>query len=326
MSNGEYYDGAMVKVRGEDSAGGTSESDIELDDAGFCSDGSVGGWTTRSVSRLGDRHSPPTTSPPPSGGTVEEKQEAPRRQMPLQLPQDQQKPPLPSPISPPASRPSSPPPPPPSSQPSPQPSQPPQPKAFVPKPVATISESAMSTSSESESESSEAEEAEVGGPWLPPKQSPSTCTPPDTGYPLVAKTMSATPSLQIYRRFSALNHRILLYMQDEIAELSAMLDKLDAQSGPAARHRRGMQGNPHGEQRLQLLNTIAWKVGQYSMPTPTLGCPKKTQRKRTDVHRSSGQGIPGHALDSFCQTGRRRVLSLVAQRERPSCAQRIRLP
>ena len=262
---GLHYDGAgaaMVKVRGEDSAGGTSGSDTEPDDTGFCSDGSTSGWTTMSLSRLGDPHSPTTTSP---GGTVEEKQqECPPRRMSPRLLQDQ-KPPPPPPIAPPTS-------PPPSLPPLSQPS---QLKGSVPKPTVAVSESAMSTSSESGSPASEepgeAEEAaEVKGPWLPspPPQPPKPRTAADTGYPLVAKTMAGFPNLQVYRRFSALNHRILLHMQDEILELSAMLDKLDAQSESAARNRRGMQGNPHGEQRLQLLGAIAWKVGQYS----TLPC------------------------------------------------------
>lgn len=266
---GLHYDGAgtaMVKVRGDDSAGGTSGSDTEPDDTGFCSDGSTSGWTTMSLGRLGDPHSPTTTSP---GGTVEEKQQGcPRRLMSPQLPQDQ-KPPSPPPIAPSTLPPPSPPPP------------LSQLKGSVPKPTVAVPESATSTSSESGcsafEEPGEAEEAvEAKGPWLPPPQPPKPRTAADTGYPLVAKTMATTPNLQVYRRFSALNHRILLHMQDEILELSAMLDRLDAQSESAARNRRGMQANPHGEQRLQLLGAIAWKVGQYStLPAHLLDYPKE---------------------------------------------------
>lgn len=89
-------------------------------------------------------------------------------------------------------------------------------------------------------------------------------SPLEAGYPLLAKTRATAPGRQVYRRFTALNHRILLHMQDEISEMSSMLEKLDAEPEANLRNRRRMVATPCGEQRLQLLGAIAWKLGQYS--------------------------------------------------------------
>ncbi|KAI8633997.1 hypothetical protein F5Y19DRAFT_411630 [Xylariaceae sp. FL1651] len=48
-----------------------------------------------------------------------------------------------------------------------------------------------------------------------------------SGYPRLARLISAHPSLFIFRRFSAVRARILLYQQDRIAELEETLTTLD---------------------------------------------------------------------------------------------------
>ncbi|KAL8859136.1 MAG: hypothetical protein Q9178_004399 [Gyalolechia marmorata] len=47
------------------------------------------------------------------------------------------------------------------------------------------------------------------------------------GYPKVAAFENADPSFLIYRKFGWLHNRLLLYLQDELAELEYKLDKLD---------------------------------------------------------------------------------------------------
>lgn len=77
----------------------------------------------------------------------------------------------------------------------------------------------------------------------------------------------------IYRKFETLNHRILLYLQDEISEMEEELRELDL----AITHEEEMLGNTHASRRaeaklpsqlqwrrLELLNRSYTKVEQYS--------------------------------------------------------------
>ncbi|KAF2876781.1 hypothetical protein BDV95DRAFT_561553 [Massariosphaeria phaeospora] len=76
----------------------------------------------------------------------------------------------------------------------------------------------------------------------------------------------------MYRRFEQLNHRVLLHLQDEIAELEEELRYLDeciAQSSPRAFHavsRRGeaRYGSELHWRRTELLGRIYLKLGQYN--------------------------------------------------------------
>jgi len=80
----------------------------------------------------------------------------------------------------------------------------------------------------------------------------------------------------MYRKFEGLNHRVLLHLQDEIAELEEELRYLDeciAQCSPrdhAGRHhpasRRGdaRYGGELHYRRTELLGRIYLKLGQYS--------------------------------------------------------------
>lgn len=66
-------------------------------------------------------------------------------------------------------------------------------------------------------------------PRAPPQQQPAPDNIPLSGYNLIAQTL-ASPNRKfspIYRRFESLNHRVLLSLQDEIAELEDELKRLD---------------------------------------------------------------------------------------------------
>ncbi|RPB15150.1 hypothetical protein P167DRAFT_533350 [Morchella conica CCBAS932] len=100
--------------------------------------------------------------------------------------------------------------------------------------------------------------------YATPPPSPTFRVP--TGYPFLAETLSTTPSLQLYRRFSKLNHLVLLHLQDEISELESVLSELDEQeyihnNGASLRARRGMGSD---SRRLQVMGAIAFKLQQYN--------------------------------------------------------------
>lgn len=96
----------------------------------------------------------------------------------------------------------------------------------------------------------------------PSKSLPSPMIMPKmTGYPQVAAEYTARPQRACYRRFTALNHRILLHMQDEIVELEKVLSGLDAQCSASSlrSRRRGLD-----EHRLSVLGFLGWKINQYN--------------------------------------------------------------
>jgi hypothetical protein len=103
-----------------------------------------------------------------------------------------------------------------------------------------------------------------------------------SGYDLLASRLcswqeSSEPSLPpIYRRFESLNHRILLQLQDEIAEMEEDLHHMDqadayertarhGQASPASRRLDWQwRGSELHARRLELLGRIYIKVEQYS--------------------------------------------------------------
>ena len=120
-----------------------------------------------------------------------------------------------------------------------------------------------------------------------PEAEPGT-TDDSSGYNLLAGHLSAQKSQEgealppLYRRFERLNHRILLQLQDEIAEMEADLHHLDhidawhraSQYGgpvPASRRfdRQWVGNDLHGR-RLEVLGRIYLKVEQYSEPSSPL--------------------------------------------------------
>lgn len=102
---------------------------------------------------------------------------------------------------------------------------------------------------------------------------------PPSGYQLLASTLSsghpAFPLRPIYRRFETLGHRVLLHLQDELAELEEQLLRVDA----ADTHARRVQGcilpaSRRGDSiasgelqwhRTDILGKIGYKLEQYSM-------------------------------------------------------------
>ncbi|KAG0633110.1 hypothetical protein HOY80DRAFT_1065050 [Tuber brumale] len=102
-------------------------------------------------------------------------------------------------------------------------------------------------------------------------QQPRRGSPPPsrrTGYPYVAETLTNHPSLALYRRFSTLNHLVLLHLQDEISELESILAELDtaeylSNAGLGLRSRR--VGSGGGAKRIQVMGAVAWKLREYHM-------------------------------------------------------------
>jgi hypothetical protein len=102
---------------------------------------------------------------------------------------------------------------------------------------------------------------------------------PLSGYELLASRLSvgnaSTRQIKpIYRRFEALNHRLLLYLQDELAELEEQLHRLDTADTqtrrlptsilPASRRNDAMAGGELQWHRMDILSKIGWKLSQYS--------------------------------------------------------------
>lgn len=79
----------------------------------------------------------------------------------------------------------------------------------------------------------------------------------------------------IYRRFEALNHRLLLHLQDELSELEEQLHRLDTADTqnrrmsncilPASRRAEFMAGGELQWHRTDVLGKVGYKLGQYSM-------------------------------------------------------------
>ena len=103
--------------------------------------------------------------------------------------------------------------------------------------------------------------------------SPST----RTGYNLIASNISARDDAllkPIYRKFEILNNRMLLYLQDEIAQMEEDLKELDAaiamedvdlgKRGPASRRSEAKLPSQLQWHRLDLLGRSFAKVEQYS--------------------------------------------------------------
>ena len=80
----------------------------------------------------------------------------------------------------------------------------------------------------------------------------------------------------LYRKFEQLNHRVLLHLQDELAELEEELANMDEciaqysirnEAGhvyPASRRREKHYGSEVHSRRTELLGRIYLKLGQYS--------------------------------------------------------------
>jgi hypothetical protein len=105
---------------------------------------------------------------------------------------------------------------------------------------------------------------------------------PVTGYELLASRLSChNPDSEdgamikpMYRKFEALNHRLLLHLQDEISELEEQLHRLDhadTQSRrterhilPASRRAAAQAGGELQWHKTDVLGRIGYKLAQYS--------------------------------------------------------------
>lgn len=88
------------------------------------------------------------------------------------------------------------------------------------------------------------------------------------------ESSTTTTIKPIYRRFEALNHRLLLHLQDELSELEEQLHRLDTadtqtrrlQSSilPASRRAEYLAGGELQWHKTDILSKIGYKLGQYS--------------------------------------------------------------
>jgi hypothetical protein len=127
---------------------------------------------------------------------------------------------------------------------------------------------------------------------------------PVTGYEKLASQLSYSRDAEergerirpMYRKFEALNHRILLYLQDEISELEEQLHRLDnadTQSRrtdryivPASRRAAAQAGGELQWHKTDVLGRIGYKLTQYSMSF-ALPNPKPVTNKSIDQALSS---------------------------------------
>lgn len=105
------------------------------------------------------------------------------------------------------------------------------------------------------------------------------------GYEMLASRLSQSSSdrsstdahvVPLYRKFEGLNHRILLHLQDELAEMEEELRVLDeyivqtgqaafeSEARPASRRADARYGGEVHYRRTELLGKIFLKLGQYS--------------------------------------------------------------
>lgn len=115
------------------------------------------------------------------------------------------------------------------------------------------------------------------------------------------------PTIQpIYRRFKAMNHRLLLHLQDELSELEEQLHRLDTADTqtrrlqnrilPASRRAEAQAGGELQSHKADILAKIGLKLGQYSESFPVQRLGVARQHEDTD-HRSTD-----HAMASFTAT------------------------
>lgn len=104
---------------------------------------------------------------------------------------------------------------------------------------------------------------------------------PSPSRPCLDESTADDPPLKpIYRRFEALNHRLLLHLQDELSELEEHLHRLDTADTqtrrlqnsilPASRRAEFMAGGELQWHKTDILGKIGFKLGQYSKSPPRI--------------------------------------------------------
>ena len=150
------------------------------------------------------------------------------------------------------------------------------------------------------------------------------------GYDLLASNISSNGAAALkplYRKFEAFNNRILLYLQDEIAEMEEELRQLDdaiaregeCMGGKIASRRAEARLPSHLQWcRLELLGRSFAKIEQYSkFESPTAPDDMGVNAPR---HRSSPVGLQQPHQDCrACLTSRCRHLSRVGRRAYSYC-------
>lgn len=99
------------------------------------------------------------------------------------------------------------------------------------------------------------------------------------GYPRLAKEMSNLPELMIFRKFSALNARNLLYMQNDLMRMESRLKQMEYYDSTKIEGDRDLHARDYRVLRnsaltgdgsqLNLVLEIRGKLKEYSM----FGCP-----------------------------------------------------
>ncbi|OWP02856.1 hypothetical protein B2J93_3436 [Marssonina coronariae] len=117
-----------------------------------------------------------------------------------------------------------------------------------------------------------------------PRRLPRAGTLPVTGYELLASKLSSAATSNdvaagikpMYRKFAALNHRLLLHLQDELGELEEQLhhlDHADTQTRvadahghivPASRRLAAQAGGELEWRKTDVLGRIGYKLAQYN--------------------------------------------------------------
>ena len=149
---------------------------------------------------------------------------------------------------------------------------------------------------------------------------------PVTGYELLASRLSAFPGSDnenggrikpMYRKFEALNHRLLLHLQDELSELEEQLHRLDhadTQSRrtdrhgyiiPASRRLAAQAGGELQWHKTDVLGKIGYKLNQYS--TFTL----YPFRGTTNNYRPSPVFVQQHPIPESSRRRRYRAISRI---------------
>jgi hypothetical protein len=156
-------------------------------------------------------------------------------------------------------------------------------------------------------------------------------TLPITGYELLASRLASHTESEdghegrikpMYRKFEALNHRLLLHLQDEISELEEQLHRLDnadtqsRRAGrmvmPASRRAAQAAGGELQWHKTDILGRIGFKLAQYSTfpfscpcDFPPLSPPFSCSAQITDLHiRSSISSIQHHRVARPSRTHR----------------------
>ncbi|KAI0974384.1 hypothetical protein F4678DRAFT_373349 [Xylaria arbuscula] len=136
-----------------------------------------------------------------------------------------------------------------------------------------------------------------------------------TGYGCIADAMGADDDLLMFRRFTSLNARNLLYMQAELAHLESKLSELDMTLEHLHKGLAGwevlrswdkMTGSEEGKEHLAVVNEIRQKLEQYSKtakysPIFKVSLPYSGPRSDTSstlIHLTQLNTIPDNALQA----------------------------